>query len=289
MTATLDVIIANNDVKIVDVPYKLHEPILFLVGRIRAALGADEGSIIWRASNQRNSALSLPGKLPEDSRTLADYHIKKDSNLHFVMLLRGGGTLRGMVFSDVSDISNVRKIQFSKDAPPGRVATSGTNIECECECTPTHRVICRKPFGTLELSGESSTCPNCLQSENIVPATVGFLTCQCRFHGLKSSGKQYTSNWRRVEAVDCYQQFITDKKIAWRRLVIQSAPLDAYDECTICLEALRVFKTLACGHRFHAACIKNWRGSCPNCRCSKNLTIGGVAYSDDTGTLCGVR
>ncbi|KAK3830704.1 MAG: hypothetical protein J3R72DRAFT_455513 [Linnemannia gamsii] len=347
MTASLDVIIANGDAKTINVPYKPHEAILFLIGRIRAALGIDEDSIICqnlflngirlkdhhqtmayyrifghtltyrsRVYSKKDISLyvnTISGKTivihchpnstievvkqliqekenipPEnqrlifaskqlvESRTLLDYCIGKDSTLHVLLRLRGGKNVRGTMFADVSDTSGVRKIEFSKNAPPGLATCCGTNVECECECTPAYDVICRKHFGTIELSDETFTCPNCHSSENNVPITVGFVKCKYRFHGIKGSGEQYTSDWKNVEEADLYQQFKPDKKIHWRRLVIESAPLHAYDECTICLKELRLFKTLDCGYRFHSACIENWKGSCPNCSHNKHLTTGRV-------------
>jgi ubiquitin len=206
----------------------------------------------------------------EDGRILSDYNIQKNSTLHLILRLRGGGPLPGIDFSDVSETSNVRKVQFSDHAPPGRTVCHGTNIECKCVCT-SYRVICRKGFGTLELRDERFTCPNCNRSDHIVPDTVGFTSCKYRFHGIKATGEQYASSWKRVEADDCYQRFDPDKSTTWRRLIIESASLQDFDDCTICLRKLRTFDTLGCGHVFHSACIGRWNGSCPNCRYNRHL------------------
>ncbi|KAG0069136.1 hypothetical protein BGZ89_003477, partial [Linnemannia elongata] len=60
-------------------------------------------------------------------------------------------------------------------------------------------------------------------SDRITPITVGFMQCKYRFHGIKLSGEQYTSDWRKVTKDDCYQVFKPDKQVHWRRLVIESA------------------------------------------------------------------
>ncbi|KAK5805596.1 hypothetical protein F5H01DRAFT_354017 [Linnemannia elongata] len=217
------------------------------------------------------------GKQLEDQLQLCEYNIQKDCVIHLVLRLRGGGMAPGLVFSDVSDTSNVRKVQFSMTAPPGRVAAPGTNVECKCACTPSHHVICIKQFGVLELSEESFICPNCYKSHKISPVTVGFMKCRYRFHGIKATGEQYTSDWKDVTDDDCYQLFNPDKSTTWRRLMIESTNASDCDECSICLERLRTFDTLGCGHKFHSNCISAWSGSCPNCRFNQHLTTGRAA------------
>jgi hypothetical protein len=208
----------------------------------------------------------------EGRLTLLDYGIQNNSTLFLILKLRGGGTLPAIEFSDVSDASGVYKIQFSETAPRGRVTTAGTNVECQCRCTPTHRVICMMGKGSVELSRDILTCPNCGRSDGITPITVGFVHCKYKFYGIKAAnGEQYTSEWKNVRKDDDYQLFNPDKRITWRRLVIESAGMDQFDECAICLEPLQKFQTLSCGHRFHAPCVRKWPDSCPCCRYNRHL------------------
>ncbi|KAG0361826.1 hypothetical protein BGX24_005268, partial [Mortierella sp. AD032] len=219
------------------------------------------------------------GKEVWDDSILHEMGIRADCTLHVVLRLRGGGNLPGIVFSDVSDTSNVRKVQFSQNAPRGRFAAPGTNVECNCACTPTHKIICTKSYSTLELSESTFECPNCNRTDAIVPVTVGFMQCKYRFHGIKETGEQYSSDWVEVNQRDCYQLFSSDNTTAWRRLVIESVDLRECDECTICLEKLQSFSTLECGHKFHDGCTNGWTGPCPNCRFNQHLTTGRAAES----------
>ncbi|KAG0313191.1 hypothetical protein BGZ97_010427 [Linnemannia gamsii] len=163
-------------------------------------------------------------------------------------------------------------IKFSEKAPPGRIGSPGTNVECKCDCTTSHRVICMKSFGTLEIAQAVFVCPNCGLSNSITPVTVGFILCKYRFHGIKASGEQYTSDWKDVTENDCYQLFSADNSIHWRRLIIESANLGHFDDCLICLESLEATtQALDCGHCFHTECIRQWQGPCPSCQYNTHL------------------
>ncbi|KAG0003449.1 hypothetical protein BGZ79_000846 [Entomortierella chlamydospora] len=286
MPATLDILIASEPGKSVSIPYKAEEPIFFLIQRISNQLGENTNNSLWRRlyvngmyieeeqqsiENYRifgnvftylssgNNGIPpdqqrfvFAGVQLKEHRTFQDYRIAKESVIHLILRLEGGGAvLPSVTFSDVSDAAGVRKYEFSDSAPPGRVVYPGTNIECSCECTKGYRVICPKYRGVIELSKERFTCPNCDESSRIVPVTVGFSECKYRFHGIKANGEQYTSDWKEVKPEDCYQLFSPGNQITWKRLVIESAGLEDCGDCTICLEPMQNIEALGCGHRFH--------------------------------------
>lgn len=220
--------------------------------------------------------LMFAGKHLEDKSCLKDHRIIKGSTIQMTLRLRGGHSFHitpGVVFADISDTEGVIKVPFSTTAPPGRIASSGTNVECQCACTPDYRVICQRGVGTIELSDTSFTCPNCSKSDRIAPVTVGFVKCKYRFHGVKVTGERYTSEWKNVKKEDFYQLYGPTKQIGWRRLVIESDKLDAHDKCTVCLKPVVDNSTnLSCGHRFHTLCFIPWK-TCLICNLNKGLRM----------------
>lgn len=226
--------------------------------------------------------LTYAGRQLEDSRSLRYYDITEGSTLRLTMALplRTHLTLlAGIVFEDgLDDSLGIRTVQFSNDAPQGRVVTNGANIECRCKCTLTHQVICQKSLGTLEVAKDTLVCPNCGKSDKTTPIAVGFTKCKYRFHRIKASnGEQSTSGWQEVKAYNSYHLIgVDNNKTSWRRVVIETVDLNHKDTCTICLQPLLLFETRFCGHQFHVGCIAKWKGPCPNCVYNQHL-IGDTA------------
>ncbi|KAG2219604.1 hypothetical protein INT45_004855 [Circinella minor] len=213
--------------------------------------------------------LIFAGKQLEHKRLLRDYHIRKGDKIHLVLRLLGGGGMLTM-FADVSDSEGIRRFTYSDDAPKGRTVINGTNIEVECKCTPTYRVIYNKGMGLYELGNSFTQCPNC-HSTNVKAITVGFASCQYRIHGVKEDGTEFKSDWKKVSDEDAYQRYDPSDQVLWKRLGIESKDIDEETEgpcCTICLENIKDITTLPCSHQFHTSCISRWKLTCPNCRAS---------------------
>ncbi|KAG0099825.1 hypothetical protein BGZ93_005756 [Podila epicladia] len=81
--------------------------------------------------------------------------------------MRGGHTLSGISFSDVSMPSSVHKALFLPTAPLGTV---------------------------YWVSDASFKCPNCRRLDHLIPVTVGFYCCKNRYRGTKATGNKYASD-----------------------------------------------------------------------------------------------
>ncbi|KAG0371948.1 hypothetical protein BGX24_000955 [Mortierella sp. AD032] len=226
------------------------------------------------------------GKILVDDKTLQSQGVDAMSTLTMLTRLPGGlalGFNAPLQFADVSDGSGPMKRKLYTNAPRGRSVSTGTNVEVNCDCTPRYQVICDIGFGTIELTQNQFTCPNCESSENTVPVTVGFWMCKYRFHGLKADGTQFTACWNLVRKSDKYQLFDPRKQTEWTRLVIESAPLDGEDDCSLCLERMVDYvTTLDCGHRFHEYCYHHRNSdSCSHCD-FQDFLVNGTKYFSGT-------
>ncbi|KAF9082230.1 hypothetical protein BGX23_012666 [Mortierella sp. AD031] len=250
-----------------------------IFGRILSynAVYKDESSIIIDTGQTINlqNRLKTEWRLCNNSTTLKDYGIKPCDVVWVIPGQGGGGGMApGFNFADVSDRTGIRTTVDHpiSDHTTCQYSYPGAKIECNCSCTPDHRVICPTNMGFTDLANKTLACTNCHKSNTIVPVGVGFLQCRYRLHGMKLDGKQFTSEWTSVTRDDGYQYFDPDNQRNWHRLVIETTELRAIDNCRVCLWKLyNDVDTLECGHHLHEGCASKFVGFCPNCYFNQNI------------------
>ena len=232
------------------------------------------------------------GEQMEDDRTLKEYGIEPDVIIRLVVRLRGGGTGPppvGVEFTDVSSADSLKRKDWSKSAPPWRVARPGLCLEGVCQnerCSANGKhVIMNHGYCEFDLIEDRHKCKCPICRQQVIPTTCGFNNCRWKWVGRRIDQQTQRpvtirADWKVAD--DAYHYFDETKSgtANWLRLKIttQQASDDKYVRCAICLydaEVATETDTLPCGHTFHGKCIGEWKkrsSTCPLCRARSIMT-----------------
>lgn len=213
------------------------------------------------------------GKQLETQYKCEFYNIHRESTIHLVLRLRGGGCDPiGQSFVDITNESKAKTLHFSQTAPNWRICTKGLNLEGICKnksCEAYNQwVIIQKGIGTYDMIFDEhlNRCPICYNY--VESKKCAFSNCIYGYVGVKlQKGKA-------PEKVICK----TEKKVGNHYLLFDPAEAgecnwsslkiitkESYEvgfgdmTCGICKNELsqdKNEKLTECGHNYHCECIQ---------------------------------
>ena len=137
----------------------------------------------------------------------------------------------GSIFADVTQVKSMKRIEFSKAAPPWRVAWPGLCLEGVCKngkCEAHEQMVIAN-LGITEFSLNTekkkfSKCPRC--QEYFKPVTCAFNRCEWKYHGQIENDdddepKEVATDWTKAD--HAYHRFDDDptNTLSWLELIFE--------------------------------------------------------------------
>ena len=214
----------------------------------------------------------------EQSHMLSYYNIQKESTLHLVLRLRGGGNPIGMKFVDITQTSKATVHQWSTSAPDWRIVSPGLCLEGKCtnkDCKAYGKwVIVNKRLGTYDIARDQHTnkCPMC--EKYVKTEKCAFNNCCYAYTGimLQENGEppKKVTQQDMIETGDNYTLFDPEEvgTGTWLSLKIVTKLADEEESltCGICKNIIKIDKKeMKCKHLYHDECIGKIRALSTEC------------------------